>query len=87
MHGDLIEDRIVDDTLYRSGLSDHYERQANGLAADILMPLILIKRLYCEGKRDVASLAEALDVSPAAMEIRLSSLGILRHFQQSAAET
>ncbi len=43
LHRDLIETGIVDDTMYRSSLSNYYEVQANRLAADILMPVRLVK--------------------------------------------
>src|ERR1700730_14453439 len=44
LHRDLIESGIVDDTMYRSDLGSVYETQANQLAADILMPIRLIKK-------------------------------------------
>jgi hypothetical protein len=33
----VLESGVVDDTMYRSGLSEQYEVQANRMAADILM--------------------------------------------------
>ena len=43
LHRDRIGDGITDDILYRSGLSDAQEAQANRLAADIVMPWALIQ--------------------------------------------
>ena len=34
LHRDLIEDGLIDDTMYRSSLSNFYETQANRMAAD-----------------------------------------------------
>lgn len=45
LHRDLIGDGITDDVLYRSELSSPLEREANELAAEILMPWHLINRL------------------------------------------
>jgi IrrE N-terminal-like domain len=62
---------VVDDTMYRSGLSGDEEKAANLLAAEILMPLPLIQKLVNEGTKEVDLLAAKLQVSPAAMKIRL----------------
>jgi hypothetical protein len=62
---------LIDDTMYRSGLSSAEETAANRLAADILMPFPLIQNLISAGVRDVESLAERFQVSQAAMKIRL----------------
>lgn len=62
---------LIDDTMYRSGLSTAEEAQANKLAADILMPYSLIQSLAAAGINDVESLANRLQVSPTAMKIRL----------------
>lgn len=76
LHKDEIKDGIVDDVLYRSGISDWREAQANRLAADILMPQQLvsqwIERARALGVSDIpVYLAEQFDVSEAAMRIRL----------------
>jgi len=71
LHRDVIGNELVDDTFYRSGLSERREFEANALAAEILMPWHLIKNLMQNGERDVEKLAEALQVSPAALNIRL----------------
>ena len=61
-----------DDRMYRSpGMSDQKEAEANRLAADILMPRRLIRRLLDEGITDPEQMALRLRVSPKAMEVRL----------------
>ena len=80
LHQDAIGDGIEEDKLYRSTLSDRREQQANRLAADILMHPDAIKAVYEEalevGVGDpVLYIADALNVSEAAAEIRLKVLG------------
>jgi Zn-dependent peptidase ImmA (M78 family) len=67
----LDEGEVTDDTLYRSDLSSEDEREANGLAAQILMPVELIKELKRSGFKDVESLAKVLQVSVPAIKARL----------------
>jgi hypothetical protein len=75
LHRDLIESGIVDDTMYRSELGNVYETQANQLAADILMPIRLIKKWREQNpESDYKDLAKAFDVSEQAMKIRLSGM-------------
>jgi Zn-dependent peptidase ImmA (M78 family) len=74
LHRDAIGNELVDDTFYRSGLSEQREWEANALAAEILMPWHLITQIMHSGERNVEKLAEALQVSPAAMNIRLGVL-------------
>ncbi|RWQ24221.1 ImmA/IrrE family metallo-endopeptidase [Mesorhizobium sp.] len=74
LHRDLIESGIVDDTMYRSSLSSFYEVQANKLAADILMPIRLVKKYRDSLGGDVAALAKKFQVSQASMQIRLDGL-------------
>ncbi len=62
---------LIDDTMYRSGLSSAEEAAANKMAAHILMPFSLINSLVSAGINDVASLAARLQVSQTAMKIRL----------------
>ena len=62
---------IVDDVLYRSGMSDRKEYQANSLAADILMPYTLIQKLQQRGMNTVEEIAEELKVSVDATSVRL----------------
>lgn len=76
LHEDEIGDGITDDVLYRSGISDSREAQANRLAADILMPDSLIG-LWLDRARSLnvqnipLFLAEQFDVSEAAIKIKL----------------
>jgi IrrE N-terminal-like domain len=62
---------LIDDAMYRSGLSTAEETQANRLAAQILMPFPLIQELINAGVKDVVALAQAFQVSQPAMKIRL----------------
>lgn len=71
LHPELIGDGIVDDALYRSGLSNSVEAQANKLAADILMPRHRLNSLIQEGIVSVTELAQRFWVSEQAMAIRL----------------
>jgi hypothetical protein len=73
LHRDLIETGVIDDTMYRSALSDHYEVQANRMAADILMPVRLVK-LWRVRERDPVRLATLFGVSSQAMQIRLNGI-------------
>lgn len=75
-HRDMIGAGIRDDVLYRSGLSNKMEAEANRLAADILMPRDLVDNKLEEAKAQgiediVCYLADEFDVSEAAMKIRL----------------
>ncbi len=72
LHKDKIENgELIDDTLYRSGLSSKEETEANRLAANILMPYPLITSLMHSGIRDPQGLANTLQVSLPAIKIRL----------------
>jgi hypothetical protein len=62
---------LIDDAMYRSGLSTAEEKQANRLAAQILMPFPLIQSFVAAGYKDVVSLAKVFQVSQPAMKIRL----------------
>ena len=80
LHRDLIENGVTDDTMYRSSeLSSHYETQANKFAADILMPIRLIKKSYQANQSyqpnpSLSGLASLFQVSKASMKIRLDGL-------------
>lgn len=79
LHKDHIGDGIRDDALYRSMLSDAREAEANRLAADLLMPMALLKPAYERARQDgavdfSARLAQEFGVSEAAMKIRLEQL-------------
>lgn len=83
LHRSVIDsspDGIRDNVLYRSGEPEHIEFEANRLAADIVMPMKLVRKVVENEYRGVVtdatieSLAARFQVSKAAMEIRLSSL-------------
>lgn len=72
LHRDLIEgDELIDDALYRSGLSNAVEAAANSTAADILMPWHLINEAINSGINSVEELAAKFNVSNSSMSIRL----------------
>lgn len=72
LHKNLIGDGVVDDGLYRSGLSNLIEMEANNLAARILIPGVLLRKfLNDEENYSVEKLSEKFNVSPQAMAIRL----------------
>jgi hypothetical protein len=71
LHKRLIGSELYDDGLYRSGLSNTSETQANRLAARILMPQHLIDEALELYGPDPARLSEEFGVSDAAMRIRL----------------
>jgi hypothetical protein len=77
-HRDRVRNRLVDDRMYRSGLGETVEREADALAADLLMPRRMISALRTQGINAPAELATKFDVSLAAMERRLG----IRHDRQ-----
>ena len=76
LHRDLIGDGLIDDGMYRSKLGDVLERQANRMAADLLMPAGLVRALYKGGMKSLSGLSAAFDVSEPAIRIRLQELGL-----------
>ncbi len=79
LHRAYLKEGITDTILYRSGLSDEIEAQANRLAADIVMPLSLVQKSL--GKYDelkveqkIEKLAEESQMSTTAMRIRFEKL-------------
>ncbi len=70
-HRDRVRNRLVDDRMYRSGLGETVEREADALAADLLMPRRMIGALRAQGISTPPELATKFDVSLAAMERRL----------------
>lgn len=84
MHRDLIENRGHLDRLFgppgldnpEAPLSPRHEVQANQFAADLLMPGHVIRQRYDLDQDNVRQLADLMRVSPAAMKIRLQSLGL-----------
>jgi hypothetical protein len=72
LHRDSLDrGELIDDTLYRSGLSTEEEHAANKLAAEILMPTNLITDFKKSGVKGVVALAERFQVSVPAMTTRL----------------
>lgn len=71
LHREHIGSGVSDNTLYRSSLSDTRERQANRLAADILMPWHLVEKEIEREQLSPKELAERLGVSETAIKIRL----------------
>jgi Zn-dependent peptidase ImmA (M78 family) len=73
LHRDkFVNGMLVDDTMYRSGLTSSEEREANKLAAEILMPYSLLQQMIAQGIRSLPKLAGKFQVSKDAMSIRLS---------------
>ena len=75
LHRDLIREDVVDDAMYRSALSDEYERQADRFAGQVLLPAQTVRETYKRTKA-LSILAQLFDVSDAALRIRLSELGL-----------
>jgi hypothetical protein len=76
LHRDHIGCGVIDNVLYRSNLTSRKERDANRLAAEIVMPSNwVMKELERRGGREVPGVAEELaalfKVSPPAMRVRL----------------
>lgn len=65
---------IVDNALYRSLLPEPMEWEANRYAAQLLMPLSAMQKLWKQGVRVPVILALRLGVSEAAAKIRLDQL-------------
>jgi Zn-dependent peptidase ImmA (M78 family) len=81
LHRSIIDkspDGITDNVLYRSGEPETVEFEANRLAAHLVMPSELIKKVLAEDfggivtADTIESLAVRFEVSKAAMEIQLS---------------
>ena len=77
LHREFLDGGLTDDRMYRSRLGTVMERQANRLAAQLLMPGHLVRVAWDAGATDAAALARAFDVSAQAMEIRLRELGLI----------
>lgn len=72
LHENLIGDGIVEDALLRAGgLSNSIERQANSLAANILMPWDLIESARDENITSIEDLSALFNVSRDAMSYRI----------------
>jgi len=59
------------------GSDERTERICDRFAAALLMPRVLLRADWADGLQDVAQLARRYDVSRAAMQIRLTQLGLL----------
>lgn len=66
-----VNNQLLDDTLYRSGLNNIYESAANRFAIDILMPWSLVNEAIASGIIEIGELAQKFNVSKSAMSIRL----------------
>ncbi len=72
LHRDLIGDGIIEDALLRAeGLNNSLERQANSMAANILMPWHLIDGARETGTTTIEGLATLFNVSRDAMSYRV----------------
>jgi hypothetical protein len=71
LHRNRLDGGLFEDVMYRGGLSSREETQANQMAADILMPFQLINKLVDQGENTLERLAGRLQVSRAALKIRL----------------
>jgi Zn-dependent peptidase ImmA (M78 family) len=60
----------------KNGLFSEAETEANEIAAQVLMPETYVRH-FTEQKLSIEEMAERFFVSPAAMSIRLYSLGVL----------
>jgi Zn-dependent peptidase ImmA (M78 family) len=76
LHKDFIRNGVIDNTLYRSSLSNKQEIEANKLASRIVMPDSIVKDLrqkYADLSLDemVSRMSDELRVSEPAMRIKL----------------
>ena len=74
LHRDRIGSGILDDVMYRSGLSDPIEAEANRAAAEMLMPRrVVLDRLRGTARDEETAerLARMFEVSVPAMKIRI----------------
>lgn len=66
----------LEDNNFHFGYSP-YEREANIAASELLMPTYKVKELFMSGLSDINSYCDYFNVSRSAMEIKLSTLGII----------
>lgn len=85
LHRHLLGNGVSDNTAYRSvagsecynsSITARHETEANMFAASVLMPTPIVRQLWESGVTGVSELASRFEVSTAAMEIRLRSLGL-----------
>lgn len=75
LHRELLE-KNGGTPMFRGGNSNLAERQANRLAAAILMPQTKVREMYQNQKKTIQEMAELFWVSYGAMANRISSLGL-----------
>jgi Zn-dependent peptidase ImmA (M78 family) len=75
LHKHLMQGGITDNEMYRSGLSDQVEMEANRLAAELLMPAKLVRECWAKGVKSLSQLAIRFGASEEAIRIRLKQLG------------
>ena len=94
-HRDLIDKGIDDTKAYRSApggkfyneyISDWHESEANRFAANVLMPLPLIRKYQKYGLKTPSELANQFLVSEQSMSIRLSSTAQKSLFEDDEGE-
>lgn len=87
-HRDLLEDGVDDDKMYRSknigrfynrNIRQHHETEANKFASWLIMPQALVRSWHNRLHGELKPLARQFEVSPAAMRIRLQTLGLPIH--------
>ena len=74
LHRDLMDGEVYEDYLLRASgawANPVIESEANKLAADILMPMRLLRDEYDKGLKTIEQLADRFEVSKSAMSIRL----------------
>lgn len=85
LHRHLLGNGVSDNTAYRSvagsdcyneKITSRHETEANGFAAEILMPKELVYLEHLKHGPDISKLAVHFQVSNMAMEIRLKSFGL-----------
>lgn len=75
------EFKIGEAVLFRDNETvGHIEREANELAAEILMPKNIFDSLLKDGIRNIERLAEKFNVSPAAVRYRAYKLGYIQGY-------
>ncbi len=73
--GDYIEPKSIKGSMETHG--QLAERVADHFAACVLMPKAWVKTAFCSRTQNIAELADLFEVSPRAMNFRLSQLGLL----------
>ena len=74
LHRDMIGAGIQDDAHYHSRFNNEIEAEANRLAAWIIMPPELVRKINRAGVKSISGLCAIFEVSEEAMRIRLKQL-------------